>query len=838
MERSFKGFCFMRIYDILTRAFVITFSFFILSCQGLESPDTQEHKIVASLGAYDTKANFHVDESPNVLCEWNGRETLRVYYKRPNGRYHGHFADARIAKIEGNGKSAEFTYNAESEWGLVGEKNSYQVAIFTVNCIPTVDPDDGSIYLDARLIRQPLKDFELPVYYVGEVVNGSVAATFSHYYTYEFLHVKNLSDKEIDFSLNGYETPWIWYKKLASVGLEDGVIYNKSWSGRTPAEVSYPISIGPGLSDIIVSAYIPNDFIMKDASIVATIDGNVVKSSNKKSSAAPLLPGRAYHMYATWDGTELKFEDPGVSSGALEIETPDIQFGDVVVGTTAQEYLTIHNNGTDEQEVKVAIEGYTYTSPYDLPDGELGDGYAYKVIPAGESRSFALSFRPPSLGEYSGNAVVTSEGLGGWQCIVPLRGKGIEEKVDDSFHLSENSIEIYLHSDKVVDIYNGSGEYEVVNENPDIVDYDINGIHVAHAPATRSDGATGRPGSSDLWWITAKKLGDATLRLTDKQTNEELTLHVKVINAPSLELESTDVEMNLGEECRVKILNGSEWYQVTSDDESIVTASKATIGSGGGGGRYGEEGQDTGIYVVINAISAGQTSVRVKDLSSYEEAVIRVTVKGGGAIPDLVDLGLTVRWASFNLGATRPEEFGDYYAWGETEPYHSSLSPLAWKAGKGSGYDWPSYQWCKGNSYTMTKYSIISTYGYNGFTDGKTVLDLEDDAVHSNFGGKWRMPTAEEYDDLLQKCTWTWTTHNGVSGYRVTGSNGNYIFLPAAGRFNGTTQMDAGTCGFYWSSSVNPDCSYLAWSLFTYDMDSYTDVDYRCLGYPIRPVSQ
>ena len=604
-------------------------SFFVLACQGLESPETQEHKIVASVGAYNTKANFHTTETLNVTCDWNGRETLRVYYKKSDGKYHSIFANSRIAKLEEGGKSADFTYSPEPEWGLDGKDQSYQVAVFTVNCAPTIDPADGSIYLDARLIRQPLKDFELPVYYVGEVVNGSVEATFSHYYAYEFLHVKNTSDKTIEFSLNGYETPWIWYKKLASVGLEDGVVYNKSWSGLTPAEVSYPVSIAPGSSDIIVSAYIPNDFIIKDASIVATIDGNVVKSTNKKSSAAPLVPGRAYHMYATWDGNELKFINNGSAAGIISVDKEKIEFGDVFVDETGTEYLTIHNNGTAEQKVKVSIEDYTYSSPFDLPGAELGDSYVYKVVPAGGSRSVALSFRASSPDDYDGNALVSLDGSDKVECIVPLHGKGIAKPDEDSFHLSKNSIEIFVHTMMNVRICNGSGDYDVVNENPDIVDYGIRIYSTANSPATRIPGDSGGKITDDFWEITGKKVGEATLRLADKKTKEELTLHVKVELAPELTLARHNVELAVAERSSVEVLTGSDWYDITIDNPSVVSANFVTISSVGGSSIYEDDRPSSGIFVMLEGLSVGQTTVRVKDMSSYEEVTLSVTVTGG-----------------------------------------------------------------------------------------------------------------------------------------------------------------------------------------------------------------
>ena len=160
------------------------------------------------------------------------------------------------------------------------------------------------------------------------------------------------------------------------------------------------------------------------------------------------------------------------------------------------------------------------------------------------------------------------------------------------------------------------------------------------------------------------------------------------------------------------------------------------------------------------------------------------------AIPEAVDLGLPsgLKWASFNLGATKPEEYGDHYAWGETGPKED--------------YAWSTYKWCMGANYTLTKYCTDSYYGYNGFTDGKTVLDPEDDAAHVNLGGKWRMPTDAEWAELRENCTWSWMTQNGVIGYLVTGPNGNSIFLPAAGYRLRTSLGDAGSDGRYWSSSL------------------------------------
>lgn len=161
-----------------------------------------------------------------------------------------------------------------------------------------------------------------------------------------------------------------------------------------------------------------------------------------------------------------------------------------------------------------------------------------------------------------------------------------------------------------------------------------------------------------------------------------------------------------------------------------------------------------------------------------------------------VDLGLSVLWATCNLGADRQEDYGEYFAWGETTPK--------------SSYNWSNYKWCKGTDETLVKYCPNSTYGYNGFVDDKTILDPEDDAAHVNWGGSWRMPTQAEFGELSNSsnCTWTWVTMNGVSGYKVVskkyGYVGNYIFLPASGvKWNSYYAEQTGSDGAYWSSSLD-----------------------------------
>ena len=187
------------------------------------------------------------------------------------------------------------------------------------------------------------------------------------------------------------------------------------------------------------------------------------------------------------------------------------------------------------------------------------------------------------------------------------------------------------------------------------------------------------------------------------------------------------------------------------------------------------------------------------------------------AILDAIDLGLSVKWATMNVGATTPEGYGDYFAWGETSTKDT--------------YNWSTYFDTNDGGYTFTKYNNEG---------GKTVLDLEDDAAHVNLGGSWRMPTKAEWQELLDNCTWTWTTQNGINGYKVTsniaGYTDKFIFLPAAGyRYGGGLDL-VGSLGYYWSSSFYEYYSNNAWYLY-FDSDNHgLNDDYRFCGRSVRPV--
>lgn len=206
--------------------------------------------------------------------------------------------------------------------------------------------------------------------------------------------------------------------------------------------------------------------------------------------------------------------------------------------------------------------------------------------------------------------------------------------------------------------------------------------------------------------------------------------------------------------------------------------------------------------------------------------------KGGyGPAPadvQAIDLGLPsgIKWASCNVGAEKPEDYGNYYAWGEVLPK--------------ADYSWTTYKYANGTSWEdpkLTKYCDDASYGDNGFTDNKTTLEPEDDAAHVNWGSNWRMPTNAEWQELQDNCTWTWTTQNGVNGYQVASkTNSNSIFLPAAGSRYDTYLYYVGYGGCYWSSSLYENYPYYAW--YRYFTSAYVNGygNDRILGRSVRPV--
>lgn len=193
---------------------------------------------------------------------------------------------------------------------------------------------------------------------------------------------------------------------------------------------------------------------------------------------------------------------------------------------------------------------------------------------------------------------------------------------------------------------------------------------------------------------------------------------------------------------------------------------------------------------------------------------------------EYVDLGLPsgTLWATCNIGANSPEDYGDYFAWGETAGYNSGRTYFGMR----------TYKYCNGSYNTMTKYC---THSSDGIVDKKTELDLSDDAAYVNWGPAWRMPSLEQFQELIINTTSEWIRQNGIYGRKFTSrTNGNSIFLPTAGYRYETSLYIVGNSGLYWSRTLYSSDSNGAYGLdFTVDYFFARSTD-RWYGRSVRPV--
>ncbi len=258
--------------------------------------------------------------------------------------------------------------------------------------------------------------------------------------------------------------------------------------------------------------------------------------------------------------------------------------------------------------------------------------------------------------------------------------------------------------------------------------------------------------------------------------------------------------------------------------------------SGGGTSLWTIVSMEQNYFVIMTKSADTYTFTKSEGVNNVQD--VSGTVQGH----DYVDLGLSVKWATCNVGATAPEKEGDFFAWGET----ATKSEYNW-----DNYKWGTYDYCCGDRIVVTKYCTDENYGKcqrnfydhyyhyqcEGFTDGLTTLLPADDAAYVKWGSSWRMPTQAEMEELITKCTWTWTMRNGYTGYKVTGRNGKSIFLPTV--WTKDNYHSRGWSASYWTASLLEYDSVSSYAL-DIDDDNYKLTNYwgREYGNLIRPVTK
>ena len=267
----------------------------------------------------------------------------------------------------------------------------------------------------------------------------------------------------------------------------------------------------------------------------------------------------------------------------------------------------------------------------------------------------------------------------------------------------------------------------------------------------------------------------------------------------ALALSKSNVEIIAGRSSTVEITSGSGYYKVSSSAPNVAEASLS------------------GSTITIKGVSAGLAVIVVTDTKSGSSQYIIATVKQAYLTcpdnhhPHAIDLGLPsgTLWACCNVEADTPEGYGGYYAWGETETK--------------STYTWSTYTHCDG-------------YPSNCHDLGSDIAGTEYDVAHVKWGGSWVMPSKAQFDELINNCTYEWTTVNGVNGSKFTSkTNGGSIFLPAAG-YRNDSDIKGASSGYYWSSTQHPSNSYLAYLLNVFSSGTYTSSSFRNYGQSVRPV--
>ncbi|MBR5963886.1 MAG: hypothetical protein IK000_07055 [Bacteroidaceae bacterium] len=320
------------------------------------------------------------------------------------------------------------------------------------------------------------------------------------------------------------------------------------------------------------------------------------------------------------------------------------------------------------------------------------------------------------------------------------------------------------------DITSGNGSYTVESTDESVVTASVEGETIT---------------------LNAIHGGSAYVTVNDTRSGQYAIIPVAVAANLSLSVFGT-VNLKQGDGVNVRIMSGNGSYSVRSTDERVATASIV------------------GMFVSVQTLETGSAIIIVTDELTGQEVSFTVSVTDLPA--EAIDLGLpsSTLWASYNVGATSPEKYGDYFAWGETE-------------GNKDIYFWTTYKHCDGVS--NSNHDI-----------GQNISGTDYDVAHVRWGGDWRMPTVDEFKELVYKCSYAETTLNGVKVFSFTGPNGKSIYLPAAGYKFNANEQEIGSGASYWSASLTTSINYaheLNISGGNVLWDCYIN---RFAGLPVRPV--
>lgn len=867
----------------------------------------------ATISENETRAYVYQESgSLNLIAKWEELETINLIVIQDGMSYKT--TSEPISNITNDGKKCAFTFNLP---GAIDPDRPYDV--FGLCWIDgDAIAEEGKAYAKSTMRRGPFNEIEgvAPMWFHTKTSGSeSFMAYFKHLGTYEVLHVKNETGESLSFNHKGFDVQNPWYKCEELTMLDDD--YDPTQYVTEPGDVeSGNVYIAPRSTGAVLSWYIPNGLLITDARLMASINGRDVVSSNTLSSTVQIQRGHAYHMYATWDGTELKFEkvndlldelgigikrlemeeDEGyaLSTGreghlsfdstnpsvATAVETDDIgePHVDILAHSIGTAVITITDTNTGQKsQIEVVVsERIHYAVMVEVGETEC-------VTMKNASGNYEAYSEDVSLAtcEVSGNKIFVT-GVKSGETVIHVTETGtnkqyiISVKVYGGTHGSAESETFTVNgvTFNMIAVEGGTYWMGAADDDPDADDEEAEGERPRHK-VTLDSFSIGQTEVTQALWIAVMgsnpsdhqgsdypvekvswydcqefiaKLNNLTGRTFRLPTEAEWEYaarggkysqgykyagsddfeevawcynnynyngytHPVATKKPN-ELGLYDMSGNVFELCQ-------DWYD---DHYYQVSPQYNPMGPSSGTRRVSRGGMYR-----ANRFYCRVTFRESEDISRGSNHFgLRLVLSDGGVPqptayltcpdenhPHLIDLGLPsgTLWACCNVGATTPEGYGDYFAWGETSPKDV--------------YSWSTYIHCDGSESSC--HDICEDIG-----------GTNHDAAAVNWDEQWKMPSHAQIQELKDNCSSIWTSQNGVNGRRFIGKNNGTIFLPAASCRDGSDIGPIGTNGFYWSSSHCLNVTKDAWALGIYpDNASYpVDVygDFRCFGLSVRPV--
>ena len=538
-----------------------------------------------------------------------------------------------------------------------------------------------------------------------------------------------------------------------------------------------------------------------------------LKVGESETLKATVSPSNATNKGLTWTSSMSSVatitSDGVVTAKAAGTATITVKTDDG--GKTATCNVTVTYNGDPGGEISVSQVTISPTTA-NMTVGDTKQ-FSVKIDPANATnQEVSWSSSEPSIASVDTKGMVTAKAEGKATITVTAKDGGVSSKATVTVSnkvvpvtgvtVSPTSLTMEIGDSKSLTVTVNPSDatdktYTVTSDNTGVVEIDKNNN------------------------VVAKGAGTANVTVTTTDGAQTATCKVTV-NKPQMTIEASPTSLSFGE---VNVGESStKTFTISNTGKAEVKISAISVPTA--------FSVDTSTPFTIavgksQTINVTFTPTDGKDYSgtvtitSDADSQPTVSVSGKGVKQsssetfEAVDLGLSVKWANMNLGATKPEEYGDFYAWGEIKTKDN--------------YSSKNYKWGDGDLDHLTKYNTNSKYGT---VDNKKVLDPGDDIAYVTLGDKWRMPTDEEFLELRVKCEWSETTQNGIKGFLIVSDiNGNSIFLPAGGRMDLTYHDYVGRC-YYWTSTLytnSPDLAYCR------ELDG-RGFNYRRFGYSIRPV--